>query len=64
MGPEKQSEEVKALPYRQLTGALLYLRLTRPDILVAVTMGAKQAKKWTKHIDVRFHYVRQLKKPT
>ena len=57
MGPEKQSEEVKALPYRQLTGALLYLRLTRPDILVPVTMGAKQAKKWTRQAWKHLKYI-------
>ncbi len=57
MGPDKQSEEVKSLPYRQLTGALLYLRLTRPDILVPVTMGAKHAKKWSKQAWKHLKYI-------
>ena len=49
MGPgEKQSKETAQLPFRQLTGALLYLRLTRPDILVPTTIGAKRSKDWTR----------------
>lgn len=57
MGPDKQSEEVELLPYRQLTGALLYLRLTRPDILVPVTMGANHAKKWSRQAWKRLKYI-------
>ena len=41
MGPVKDKDYDELFPYASALGAILYLRLTRPDLMVAISILAK-----------------------
>ena len=62
MGPDKSADYNETFPYSSALGSLLYLRLTRPDILVALSILARFMKNpqkihWTAIKDV-FKYIK------
>ena len=48
MGPVKQEDYSELFPYVSALGAILYLRLTRPDLMVAISILAKFMQNPTK----------------
>ena len=44
MGPDKNGDFQPTFPYSSALGSLLYVRLTRPDILVALSILARFMK--------------------
>ena len=67
MGPDEETseedlEKIKNFPYRSLLGTLQYFRLTRPDILQAVSECSKfQNNPGVKHIEAALRILAYLK---